>query len=153
MDKSDNIIKKSFISAILFTVIVIIVFYFIFKDNSYKEIYSSVIDANKLFLIIAILCMSAFSICEALNIKTALNLFKVKISFKRSYKYALAGFFVAGITPSATGGDPMQLYLMSRDDIKISHGALTLLLKLLSFQFNQIVIAVLGFFLYRNYIF
>ena len=46
----------------------------------------------------------------------------------------------------------MQLYLMSRDDIKISHGALALLLKLLSFQFNQIVIAVLGFIMYRKLI-
>ena len=152
MNDNDNIIKKSFISAILFTVIVVIVFYFIFKDNSYKEVYHSVLDANKLYLLVALLCMSTFSICEALNIKTALNLFKEKISFKRSYKYALAGFFVAGITPSASGGDPMQLYLMSRDDIKISHGALTLLLKLLSFQFNQIVIAVLGFIMYRKII-
>jgi len=150
MNENDNIIKKSFISTILFIVIVLIVFYFIFRDNNYKEVYNILINSNKLYLLIGILCMSSFSICEALNIKTALNLFKEKISFKRSYKYALAGFFVAGITPSASGGDPMQLYLMSRDDIKISHGALSLLLKLLSFQFNQIIIAVISFIIYHR---
>ncbi len=150
MNKNDNILKRSFISTILFLIIVIIVFYFIFRDNNYKEVYRIVLDTNKLYLFVALFCMSCFSICEALNMQTALKLFKEKISFKKSYKYALAGYFVAGITPSSTGGDPMQLYLMSRDNIKISHGALTLLLKLLSFQFNAILLAIVSFIFYHK---
>ena len=146
MKTSDNnIVKKSFISSIIFIFIVIVVFYFIFKDNNYHEVYKILKNANKFYLLIALLCMSSFSICEALNIRTSLKLLKEKTTFKRCYKYALAGFFVAGITPSSSGGDPMQLYLMSKDKIKISNGALTLLLKLLSFQFTVVFLAILGF--------
>lgn len=143
--KNDDILKKSLFSSILFIIIVIVVFYFIFKDNNYKEVYEILINSNKKYLIVAIICMSFFSICEALNIKTSLKLFKEKTTFKDCYKYALAGFFVAGITPSSSGGDPMQLYLMSRDKIKISHGTITLLLKLLSFQFAVIFIGSISF--------
>ena len=130
MKTNDNIVKKSFVSCIIFIIIVIVVFYFIFRENNYHDVYSILKNANRSYLLLAILCMSCFSICEALNIKTSLNLLKEKTTFKQCYKYALAGFFVAGITPSSSGGDPMQLYLMTKDKIKISNGALTLLLKL-----------------------
>jgi len=149
-NKNENLVKKSFISTIIFVFIVIIVFYFIFKENNYKEIYHILNNSNKLYLLLALICMSFFSVFEALNIRTALRLFKYKISFKQCYKYALAGFFVAGITPSSTGGDPMQLYLMSKDDVNISHGALVLLLKLLSFQITVVFLSIIGFIYSHN---
>ena len=144
-DNNDNILRKSVISSIIFTVIVIIVFYFIFKDNNYKEVQYIVKHSKLLYLIVAILCMGCFSIAEAINLKIALKVLGDKISFKNAYKYALSGFFVASITPSSTGGDPMQLYLMAKDNIKVSHGIITLLLKLLAFQFVSIFISIFGF--------
>ena len=145
-EKNENdILKRSFISTLIFIFIVLVVFYFIFKDNNYKEVYQIFLGTNKFYLLLAIICMSFFSVCEALNLKTALNLFGDKVSFKDSYKYALSGFFVASITPSSTGGDPMQLYLMSKDKIKTSHGAVALLVKLLSYELVIFIMAIIGF--------
>lgn len=141
----DNIVRKSFISSIIFLVIVIVVFYFIFKENNYKEVSQILKNSNYLYLLFAVLCMSCFSIGEALNLKTALAVLGDKVSFKNAYKYALSGFFVASITPSSTGGDPMQLYLMAKDNIKVSHGIIVLLLKLLAYEFVLMVIAIFGF--------
>ena len=141
----DNIIRKSFISSIIFVILVIIVFYFIFKDNNYKEVEHIFLTADRKYIIFAILCMTSFSICEALNLKTTFNILGDKIPFKTVYKYALSGFFVSSITPSSTGGDPMQLYMMTKDKIKISHGAIALLVKLLSFQFVVLILSIFGF--------
>lgn len=149
-NENENILKKSFISSIIFILIVIVVFYFIFRDNNYREVYKMVAYSNKFYLLCAILCMASFSICEAINIKISFNLLGDKISFKNCYKYALAGFFVASITPSSSGGDPMQLYLMAKDDIKVSHGALTLLLKLLSFQLIVVLFGITSFIFSGN---
>ena len=145
MKDNDNILRKSFFSSILFIIIVIVVFYFIFKDNNYKEVYRILVSTNKFYLLVAVLCMSFFSASEALNIKITLNTLGENVTFKSCYKYSLAGFFVSGITPSSTGGDPMQLYLMNKDKIKISHGALALLLKLLSYQAVLFILALIGF--------
>ncbi len=144
--QKDNILRRSMISSIIFVVIVLVVFYFVFKDNNYREVYSILKMSNKFYLFLAIFCMACFSVCEALNIYSSLKLLGNKLSFIKAYKYALAGFFVASITPSSSGGDPMQLYLMSKDKIKISHGAITLLVKLLAFQFVVIFLAIFGFF-------
>ena len=142
---NDNIIKRSLISSIAFIILVVIVFYFIFRDNNYREVYGIYKDSKRAYLLVAVFCMSSFSICEAINLKISLNLLKEKATFRNCYKYALAGFFVAGITPSSSGGDPMQLYLMTQDKIKVSNGALTLLLKLLCFQLTVVFLAVIGF--------
>jgi hypothetical protein len=140
-----KILKKNIISSLVFTILVIIVFYFIFKKNNFYKVLTIFQNSNKLYLVIAVLCMACFSLCEAINLRQTLNFFDEKISFRKAYKYALAGFFVSSITPSSSGGDPMQLYLMSKDKISVSHSALTLLVKLLAFQFVTITLAFLGF--------
>lgn len=140
-----KIIRKSIISAIVFITFVIAVFIYIFHKNSFTELMIVFSDTKKRFILLGFLCIASFSICEALNLKTALKLFGSNITFRNAYKYALAGFFVSSITPSSSGGDPMQLYLMSKDKVPISHILVTLLTKLLAFQFTTITIAIISF--------
>ena len=142
--KSKNVIKKNLISVLIFLLFVIFVFYFIFKENDIKVIFNILKSTNKFYLVVAFLCMACFSICEALNLKETLKILGNKISFSNAYKYALAGFFCSSITPSATGGDPMQLYLMAKDKVPISHSVITLLVKLLVFQLVTIIISLFG---------
>lgn len=144
-NKENNILKKSLISSAVFLFLVLVVFYFIFRENNYRDVYAITKNAKRGYLLVAILCMSCFSLCEAINLKIAFKLFKDKVSFKDTYKYAISGFFVSSITPSSTGGDPMQLYLMTKDKIKISHGALALLVKLLAYEMVAISMGILSF--------
>ncbi|MBQ8472262.1 MAG: flippase-like domain-containing protein [Bacilli bacterium] len=148
--KSEKILKRSLISIVFFTIFVSVVFYFIFKENNLLEIINIFKNSNKIYLIIAIICMSLFSVCEALNLKTAFTLFKDKVKFFDCYKYALSGYFICSITPSSAGGDPVQFYLMTKDKISISHGAIVLLTKLLAFQLVTILLAAISFLLSRN---
>ena len=147
MKSDNNIIKKSIVSSLIFVAFVVIVFIYIFHKNSFAELMIVFSDTRKKFILLGFTCMACFSICEALNLKTALNLFGTKIDFRNAYKYALAGFFTSSITPSSSGGDPMQLYLMTKDKIPVSHSLVTLLTKLLAFQFVTVTIALVSFFL------
>lgn len=150
MRDKDNILKKSIISALVFVLFVAIVFYFIFRENSYREIYKIFQSSKKIYLLIGILCMAMFSICESLNLKRTLKLLGTKVKFKDTYKYALGGFFTASITPSASGGDPMQIFLMTKDKIPVSHTLIALLVKLLCFQFGEVSIGLISFILFPN---
>lgn len=151
MKSNNNIIKRSIISIIIFILFVILVFYFIFKENDLRKLYIILKSSQKIYLLLAFFCMACFSICEALNLKTTLKLLGDNVSFLNAYKYALSGFFVSSITPSSSGGDPMQLYLMTKDSIQVSHGVITLLVKLLVFQFVSILISLIGFLTSYNF--
>ena len=85
MKLNNNIIKRSIISIIIFILFVIFVFYFIFKENDLKKLYILVKGSKKIYLLLAFFCMTCFSICEALNLKTTLKLLGNKVSFLNTY--------------------------------------------------------------------
>ena len=51
-------------------------------------------------------------------------------------------FPVYGITPSATGGQPMQLYYMSRDDNRLSESSVVLMTVALIYKLVLVLIGI-----------
>ena len=54
----------------------------------------------------------------------------------------MIGFFFAAITPSATGGQPLEVYYMSKEKIPAAHGALALLVQVCGIQVSTMVLGV-----------
>ena len=70
--KTNNVLKKSLLSSVLFIILVVIVFYFIFKDLAFKDILFLIRKANKFYLLLGVLVMFSYNILEALNLKIIL---------------------------------------------------------------------------------
>ncbi len=64
---------------------------------------------------------------EAFILKNMFHHEKRRVSFWRCARYACTGFFFSAITPSATGGQPIEMYYMHRDGIPASTSAPMLL--------------------------
>lgn len=137
--------KFNIFNGFFFLALVILTFYIIFKDNSIENFITNLKNVNLVFIILAIIAMFIFISCEGINIKRVLKTCEYKISFLKSFKYALVGFFFSSITPSSSGGDPAQLYFMCKDHLPVAHSTLALLVELASFQFVSIVMAIIGF--------
>ncbi|MEN8077784.1 lysylphosphatidylglycerol synthase transmembrane domain-containing protein [Clostridioides difficile] len=143
---NNNISAKGlFKNSIIFIALIVITFFVLFKDNNISDIVNSLKSVNLIYIFVGILCMSLFIFCEAINIRRMLRMFSYDISIFRGLKYSFVGFFFSSITPSASGGQPMQVYYMNKDNIKISHASLVLLIELASFQFVTIAIAIMSF--------
>ncbi len=138
-------LRKTIFNVFFFIIIVLLTFYIIFKDNDVKSIICTIKNVNLVFIGLALIFMLIFVSCEGINIRRVLNTCGYKISFIKSFKYALVGFFFSSITPSASGGDPAQLYFMKKDKLPVAHSALALLVELSSFQLVSITIAIIGF--------
>ena len=136
--------KSVYIGAALMALLAGLVIYTISKEfglNSVMEILGTI---NPWFLIPAVLCMLMFSLGEALNIRLGLKLSGYKTSLLSSLKYAYTGFFFSSITPSASGGQPAQIYAMHKDNIRVSHASFSLLLELIGYEVASISIATIG---------
>ena len=57
-------------------------------------------------------------------------------------RYSFIGFFFSGITPSATGGQPMQLYYMKKDGHSISASTVVLMTVAVVYKFVLVVTGV-----------
>lgn len=67
-------------------------------------------------------CMEAFMIWYLLHVK------KSSIRLRQCIRYSFVGFFFSGITPSATGGQPVQLYYMKKDKIELADSTSVLMI-------------------------
>ena len=141
--------KKLVKNFILFLILIIITFYIILKDQDITEIINIVFSVKKEFILIAVLCMILYLSCEAINIRRTLRTLNENLSFPKALKIAFIGFFFSSITPAASGGQPMQVYYMHKDNISIANSTLTLLINLSCVQIVTISIAL--FSLIFNY--
>ena len=79
-------------------------------------------------------------------------LFRSSLNYKTSaaacVKYSFVGFFFSGITPSATGGQPMQLYYMQKEGHKVSDSTVVLMTVAVIYKFVLVVmgLGILVFF-------
>ncbi len=141
--------KKNIGNLIIFLIIIIITFYIILKDQNITEIFGILGNVKKCFILLAILCMCFYIVCEAINIGRTLKELNEKSTFLKNIKYALIGFFFSSITPAASGGQPMQVYYMYKDKISVANSTLALLINLTNVQIVTISMAL--FSLIFNY--
>ena len=102
-------------------------FHILFKDHSPEALYEVFSRADWRFVGLGVACMAVYLICEAESIRTLMGAFQTKVPFLRSAGYSFADFYFSAITPSATGGQPMQLYYMTRDGFGFAQSSFSLL--------------------------
>lgn len=137
---------KSFIkNSIFFIALIGVTFIVLFKDNNLNDIILEFKNSDKIYVLIGIICTLVYVICETINFRTILKIFSYKKSFLSILKYPFIGFFFSSITPSASGGQPMQIYYMRKDNIEVSHGSLAIFIEFASFQFITILLAIFSF--------
>ncbi len=144
--------KRMIRNLIIFIILIILTFYIILKDQNITEIFSIFQNVKKQYILIAILSMCIYVVCESINIGRTLKNLNEKTTFWQNIKYALIGFFFSSITPAASGGQPMQIYYMYKDKISVANSTLTLLINLSSMQIVTISIALVSVIFNHQYL-
>lgn len=144
--------KKMIRNFIFFILLIVLTFWVLLKDQDTHEIFKIILDSKWYFIAIGVLAMVIYVILEAINIRRTLKILGNKTKFSSSIKYALIGFFFSGITPAASGGQPMQIYYMHKDGILVGHSTLALLINLTSIQIATISIALVSVLLNYQYL-
>ena len=136
--------KKTIINFLIFISLILITYFIIFKDINPIKIYKQISSLNIIYLLISIFLMVLFFTIESFNVKNILNALGEKITLRKTLKYTLIGFFFSSITPASTGGEPMEIYYMSKDNIKISNSTIALLIYLCGHHLNSIIIGLIS---------
>lgn len=128
----------------LFIIIVAVTFKIILFNADFKDVMKTMSQVNLVYIAIGIGSMFLVVLCEAINIRRSLKVFKEKSTLFQCVQYSFAGIFFSSITPSATGGQPMQLYYMHKKKIDISNSMLALLICLATYQFVNVSMAIMS---------
>lgn len=134
--------KKNIISAIIFILLAVLTFYVIFKGNDMEAVVESVRTLHPLYLCAAAATAFFFVSAEGFMICYLLRALNYKTSAAACVKYSFVGFFFSGITPSATGGQPMQLYYMQKEGHKVSDSSVVLMTVAVIYKFVLVVMGI-----------
>lgn len=146
-------VKKFLSNGGLFGILIFALLIFAIRSVNLKAFIREVINSDFKYLILGLFFMFVFVCCEAANIAGTFKMLGSKQNIKNSLKYACAGFFFSSITPSASGGQPMQVFYMVHDGNSGVKGCLVLLLNFLCYQVVSVFYGLMGYIFYGRAIF
>ncbi|MCD2491843.1 flippase-like domain-containing protein [Lacrimispora sp. NSJ-141] len=106
-----------------------------------SDLWEALSQADGRWLLLGLSCMVFFVTCEAVNIRMIMGALGKKVSFRNCEQYAFIGFYFSSITPSSSGGQPMQVYYMKKDRISIADSSAAILFIVLVYQIAMLLFA------------
>ncbi len=119
--------KKYYLNIIFMVVLLGLVFYVILKEEDIDEILDALKGASIVFMLWAAAAGLMYVVMEGVSIQIILVSLGCRTNIFKCVKYSFIGFFFNAITPSATGGQPMQVLYMNNDGINMGASSVTLL--------------------------
>ncbi len=142
---------KHMISGIFFILLAALTFYAVFHGNDMDEVIRAIEKIRPWYLFAAALLGLFFVGAEGIMIWYLLRALNRAVGMLRCVRYSFIGFFFSGITPSATGGQPMQLYYMKKDGLKMSESTVVLMTVAVVYKFVLVLMgAGMLLFFYRD---
>ncbi len=129
---------------LLLLAITLTVLYFVIKDDI-PNILDSLRSANPVFLLVGMGFAFLYWFCKALALHGIVNNYK-KIKRRSILKQTIITQFFHGVTPFASGGQPMQVYMLKKSGLKIAHSTNIIVQNFLLYQMALIthgIVAVL----------
>lgn len=133
---------KNQLSYFFFIFLAVLAFYTVFKDNDMGMVLSSLKEMNVWYLLMAAVTALVFTMMEGVMIWYLLRALQGKADFANCIRYSFVGFLYSGITPSATGGQPMQLYHMKRDGNQLSESTVVLMTVALVYKLVLVLMGI-----------
>ena len=143
--------RKSMIgNAVFFLALFGLTAYAVLKGKEISQLIRVMHSVRPVYYAAGFIFINLFVWCESYIIYRMLRVLQYQQVPKRNcIKYSYVGFFFSCITPSASGGQPAQLYYMNRDKVDVSVGAVILLIVTILYKFVLVFLGTL-IFIFRH---
>lgn len=136
--------RRRLTEAAIFLLVMGLSFYTVFHGHDLREIFGEIRKLSFVCLCGAVMTAVFFVCAEGCMIYYLLRSLDGKSGLLRCISYSFIGFFYSGITPSATGGQPVQLYYMKKDGNGLADSSVVLMVVALLYKF---VLVICGIFM------
>ena len=99
------------------------------------------------------MCWAVYTFFDGMNYWVYLRKQGFRISLGRAIHVALIGFYYSNITPSAAGGQPMQVNSMRKAGIPVGYGTMAVTIRFITNQFMISFLSLLLFFMNRDFVY
>ena len=112
--------KKVGRNSIIILLLTILVLYFMLKKD-YKNIMYWLVNSNKLYLIIALAFYVISLLIDSSSFHMIIKQYSKNYTYKQTLKLNVMTKFFNGVTPLSSGGQPLQIYELYKNKVKLGH--------------------------------
>ncbi|NLO84202.1 MAG: flippase-like domain-containing protein [Clostridiales bacterium] len=135
--------SKKLLSFVFLLITLAIVLYIGLSGNDLIELVETLKTFSPYFLLICLLCWMIYVLMDALSVHFFLKSQGYSIKLYQSLHAGMTGIYYSNVTPGATGGQPMEMYCLSKYKIPIGISGSALAVKFIVFQFMLLVVGAI----------
>ncbi|MDD7739139.1 MAG: lysylphosphatidylglycerol synthase transmembrane domain-containing protein [Fusicatenibacter sp.] len=132
--------KKTAANLIFLIAIFALTVYGVFHGEDLPGMMAAIGAADIRWLIPGVLCIVFFIWGESIIIWYLMYSFRISVRKSICFLFSSVGFFFSCITPSASGGQPMQLYYMKKERISLPVSTVILMIVTITYKFVLVVV-------------
>lgn len=134
--------KKTIFNVVFLLVVFVGTIYGVFHGEDLGEIAQIIKTVNPLWLIPGVVCVVVFIWGESIIIYYMMHTLGIRLKKRTCFLFSSVGFFFSCITPSASGGQPMQIFYMKKDKLPIPVTTLVLMIVTITYKAVLVVIGL-----------
>ena len=120
-------------NTIILLIICFVVMYFVVKDD-FADILDNLILANKWLIMLSVFLIIGYWLLRSLALFIVVRKYKKNIKYSKMLHQILITQFFNGITPFATGGEPMQVYMLKISGVKVAQATNIIVQEFIMYQ-------------------
>ena len=136
--------RKTIFNLVFLVVVFVLTIHFVFRGEDIGDILQAVRDADWRYLLLGLVCVILFILGESTIIFYMMRTLGAKVKMGHCALYSFVGFFFSCITPSASGGQPMQIYFMKKDKMPVPVTTLVLMIVTITYKAVLVLIGVVA---------
>ena len=134
--------KKIIFNGVFLAVVFALTIYGVFHGEDLSSMMDAIHRADKRWLIPGIALVAFFIWGESIIIWYMMRSSGIQLKKRTCFLFSSVGFFFSCITPSASGGQPMQIYYMKKEKISIPVSTVILMIVTITYKLVLVVIGV-----------
>ena len=132
---------KRLAGGILLLALIALTFYLLLRNQPVSQLLDVLGKIKPGYVVLGLGLMFVFVGSEAMCSKLILGRLGHRLPYRRCLGFSFVGFYVSSITPSATGGQPAQIYYMSKNGVPAAHGTLDMMMIAVCYQVTVLLYA------------
>ena len=137
--------KKIIFNGVFLAVVFALTIYGVFHGEDLSSMMDAIHRADKRWLIPGIALVAFFIWGESIIIWYMMRSSGIQLKKRTCFLFSSVGFFFSCITPSASGGQPMQIYYMKKEKISIPVSTVILMIVTITYKLVLVVIGIVTF--------
>lgn len=137
--------RKNLWQFIYIGITIAVIVYLGISDNNFAKIQNSLATMNANYLWICLGLMAGFFVINGLSMKYIGTIVGEKGKFLSMLKYAVIGEYYSALTPFASGGQPIQVVYMKRDNMSIANATCILAIRYIAYNVAICMFCVIMF--------